>query len=85
MIGIRQLTKKETEELENIPLYPTGESIPVDCKVSGRDCWNKCVYCGKFIAYDDFVDGKAENIMTQPESLVTNETWEAYHLKCKSR
>lgn len=56
-----------------------------DCIVSGRDCWNKCIYCGRFIAYDDFVNGKAENIMTLPESLVTNETWETYHIECKSR
>lgn len=33
---MRKLTKQEIEELENIPLYPTGESIPVDCGVSVR-------------------------------------------------
>ena len=32
-IAMRKLTKQEIEDLENIPLYPTGESIPVDCKV----------------------------------------------------
>lgn len=80
-----KITKEENEMLEMIPYKPLDKSILIDCKVSGRDYWNKCVYCGRFIAYDDFVDGKAENIMTLPESLVTNETWEAYHVKCKSR
>lgn len=33
-IAMRKLTKQEIKELENKPLYPTGESIPVDCEVS---------------------------------------------------
>jgi hypothetical protein len=36
-----KITKEENEMLENMPLYPTGESIPVDCEVSLQKCWQK--------------------------------------------
>jgi len=32
-----KITEEEMKELEQIPLSPTGESIPVGCKVSWRD------------------------------------------------
>lgn len=45
--------------------------------------WNRCSVCGRFIAYDDFLDGKAKNIMVCPESLCTSETYDVYHTECK--
>ena len=39
------------------------------------DTWNKCDECGKFIAYEDFVDGKATRELVTPESLYSHETY----------
>jgi hypothetical protein len=41
-----------------------------------KDPWNRCDECGRFIAYQDFVDGLATNRLVMPESLVTRETFE---------
>ena len=57
-IAMRKLTKQEIEDLENIPLYPTGESIPVDCKVGLPKCYN----CGEqFELADYYLIVKDEN------------------------
>ena len=42
-----------------------------------KKAWNICAVCGRFIAYADFVGGKATNTLVTPESLVTHETFEA--------
>ena len=60
------------------------ESSRVELPVSVRDHWNRCFYCGKFIAYEEFTNGKADNVMILPDSAVSYETWEAYHLDCKA-
>jgi hypothetical protein len=41
-----------------------------------RDAWNRCCECGKFVSYQDILDGKATHILVTPESLVTRETFE---------
>lgn len=50
-----------------------------------EEIWNKCYYCGRFIKYEDFIEERAINEMITPESLITNETWRAYHISCKNR
>ena len=39
-----------------------------------RDIWNKCQECGKFIAYEDFLNG-AINKLDTPESDLSEETY----------
>ena len=63
---------------------PTAKVVGFDAPVSVRDYWNRCVYCGKFIAYEEFANGKADNVMILPDSALSYETWEAYHLDCKA-
>ena len=46
------------------------------------DKWNKCDICGRFIAYDDFTNGKAINNLLLPDSDLTIETWETVHKTC---
>lgn len=43
--------------------------------------WNKCCICGKFIAYDDFTNGKTITEYT-PDSEFTEETIIHSHVKC---
>lgn len=45
--------------------------------------WNRCDYCGKFIGFKEFQNGKSERKMVIPESELTIETYETYHIKCK--
>jgi hypothetical protein len=40
------------------------------------DPWNRCDVCGKFIALEDFADGKATNTLLEPDSELGKETWE---------
>ena len=49
-----------------------------------REYWNKCTYCGKFIAYRDFRDKDgALTRMLYPDSEFTIETWETICKKCR--
>lgn len=41
-----------------------------------RDIWNRCHDCGRFVSYQDILDGKATHILVTPESLKTRETFE---------
>ena len=41
-----------------------------------HDNWNRCVECGQFVPYDDFITGKATNILLTPESEFGYETYE---------
>lgn len=49
------------------------------------DLWNKCDVCGRFIALQDFADGKAKHILLEPDSELGKESWEtlcAAHAGC---
>jgi hypothetical protein len=37
----------------------------------------RCDRCGRFIAYDDIIAGKATHIIKTPDSDVSYETWES--------
>lgn len=37
--------------------------------------WNKCDVCGRFIAYEDVLSGKAIRRMDTPDSHVSSESW----------
>ena len=41
-----------------------------------QDVWNKCQDCGRFISYDDLLDGKAVHRMLEPDSEFGGEKWE---------
>lgn len=47
-----------------------------DINVNKLKIWNKCDICGKFIAYEDFHNGKAKSVMITPDSELTKETFE---------
>lgn len=47
--------------------------------------WNICVYCGKFVSYDDLIEEIAVNIQVTPDSEFTRETYECYHIKCHEK
>ncbi len=42
----------------------------------------RCDFCGEFIPYKDIREGKAYNMMTIPESDVSDETYESKCKKC---
>lgn len=41
-----------------------------------RDIWNRCDYCGKFIAFGDFVCGVAKREHIEEETLYSHERYE---------
>ncbi len=41
-----------------------------------KDIWNRCNVCGRFVSYQDILDGKASHVLVTPESLKTRETFE---------
>ena len=46
------------------------------------DRWNRCDVCGQFIAYDNFVTGRAVRRLLEPDSDLGTEKWETlcrYH------
>jgi hypothetical protein len=45
--------------------------------------WNRCDYCGRFIAYADFESGKAVSYMEHPDTEITRETWAQFHVACE--
>jgi hypothetical protein len=47
--------------------------------------WNRCDYCGRFIAYADYDAGRAGVDEIYPDSFCTVETWERYHVSCLER
>ena len=44
----------------------------------------KCDICGKFISYDELMSDKAVHKMVYPDSDLTIETWETYHVECNN-
>lgn len=44
----------------------------------------RCVWCGKFVAYADFDQGKALSHFT-PDTQFTRESIEVEHMACKER
>ena len=47
--------------------------------------WYKCDYCGCYIAYEDFNKKEAIREMILPESELSVETYETYHIECKNK
>ena len=50
-----------------------------------KEYWNRCIYCGKFIGYSDFDDGKAESaaFITEVGSFDwPSDECKHYHKKC---
>lgn len=45
----------------------------------------QCDICGKFISYKDFEDGKAKRELTTPDSALTSEDYETYHIECMKK
>lgn len=37
--------------------------------------WNKCEVCGKFISYQDIIDGKATHVCIEPDNYFSSERW----------
>jgi len=58
-----KITEEEMKELEQMPLEPTGESIPVDCKV-GLPKFTKIMIADNPQYYDEkfFLDWETKNI-----------------------
>ena len=50
--------------------------------------WNRCDYCGRFIGWwefaDKIADKIAERILVTPDSALSTETYETYHVVRKS-
>ena len=40
------------------------------------DTWNKCVECGQFVPFDDFITGAAINTLITPDSEFSAERFE---------
>ena len=47
--------------------------------------WNKCDVCGKYIAYADFIRGKALRVFTAPNSQFTEESYTTMCPKCREK
>jgi hypothetical protein len=45
----------------------------------------KCDICGRFVSYDDLRSEKAVHQMLEPDNHFGPETWDTYHIKCKSK
>ena len=43
--------------------------------------WRKCIYCGKYISYEDFEIGEGQTHVTS-DTEFTSELVESYHQKC---
>lgn len=50
--------------------------LTTDHRYIRRELWHKCQVCGRFIAFDDFVDGKAVHRLLEPDSDLGGEKWE---------
>ena len=44
----------------------------------------RCDYCGRFISYADFDDGKAECYMVTPDTEFTWEEYATHHMACRN-
>jgi len=42
----------------------------------------RCEICGKFIAYKEFLEGKAINILVNPSAYGSAERFDTYHKAC---
>ena len=40
------------------------------------DCWNKCDDCGRFVSFDDLLEGKAIHRLLEPDSQLGVERFE---------
>lgn len=47
--------------------------------------WNRCDICGKFIAIDDFVSGKAKTKLISPDSAYSAEEYITECKKCNKK
>lgn len=50
-----------------------------------NDAWNKCNVCGQFIAYQEFVDETAVNVLVNPDAYGSEELWDTYHVRCETK
>lgn len=46
--------------------------------------WNRCQICGRLIAYEAFIDGRAVNRIVTPSSEFSDETFDTYHVACEA-
>jgi hypothetical protein len=46
------------------------------------EIWNRCLVCGQFIGFDELEEGTAVHHMVTPDSDVSSETYETYHVRC---
>jgi hypothetical protein len=51
--------------------------------MSREKLWNRCMMCGRLIAYDAFLDGRAVNLCITPSSEFSDERYETYHVACE--
>lgn len=56
----------------------------VVCKKKGRDPVYKCIYCGKYIKYDDIGTDKIDSEFT-PETDYTREELLFWHTECEKK
>jgi len=46
---------------------------------------NRCMYCGRFIGYDEFINESAVNKLLTPDAYGVEEVWETYHTECEAK
>ena len=52
--------------------------------MKGRDVTFKCIYCGKYISYDDIENNLTESEFT-PDTEFSIEETIMWHIKCKEK
>ena len=45
--------------------------------------WNRCEYCGQFIAHKDLDGVIGDHLLVTPDTDFTVETYETFHYSCK--
>ena len=49
------------------------------------DNWNRCDFCGLFIAIKEFKDETAVRFLLTPDTAFTVESYETYHVACDEK
>lgn len=47
--------------------------------------WNRCDYCGRFLALRAFLKGSAVRKLVSHDTAFSSENYETYHVRCQNK
>jgi hypothetical protein len=72
---------KEAKKINNAETWTPIQKIFINTDTLKKH-WNKCMYCGKFIALTEFNYGTATVELITPDSEYSKKVYDVYHNKC---